>query len=303
MQRLDLELLVALDTLLAEGSVTAAAARMNRSVSAMSRTLMRIRHTVGDPIFVRAGRRLVPTTRAEQLGPSVRKLVEDGRKLLAPDRISLSALRRTFTVRANDAFISAFASKLATAVRTEAPGVTLCFAPEGEEDVAALREGRIDLDIGTIQKTGPEVKSQSLFRERFVGVMRSGHDLATGKITPKRYAAHSHVVASRRGKARGPIDEALASLGLSRTIALLVPSHTAALLVAGRSDLVAAIPVSLFDCAMASGLKIFELPFETQSMAVVQSWHPRLDADEAHRWLRSKVREICRLDLAQSPRS
>jgi DNA-binding transcriptional LysR family regulator len=294
--QIDIGLLTALDALLTEGSVTGAAARMNRSVSAMSRTLTRIRRVVGDPILVRAGARLVPTPRAEQLRSRVRGLVEDANSILSPDRIDLASFQRTFVIRANDAFISAFALELVASVRCEAPRVTLCFAAEGDEEVSALREGRVDLDIGVQGGAGPEVKAQLLFREHFVGVARANHHLVKGKITPTRYAACSHVVASRRGLVQGPIDNMLASLGLSRHVALVVPSHTSALDVVAKSDLVGAVPASLAGrlAGARQTLKVFNLPFETRVMAIGQAWHPRLDNDAAHRWLRTKIREVCR---------
>jgi DNA-binding transcriptional LysR family regulator len=296
MQLNDIGLLAALDVLLTEGSVTGAAARMNRSVSATSRILDRIRRAVGDPIFVRAGRRLVPTPRAEQLRPQIRRLVEEAGVVLRPGHVELGTLRRTFTIRADDSFISAFGSRLATLARVEAPGVTLRFAAEGEEDVAGLRDGRIELDIGVIGKSGPEVKTQTLFHDRFVGAVCAGHELSRGKVTAKRFAAHSHVVGSRRGRPQGPIDQALAKLGLSRTVALVVPNHMAALHVAAGSDLVASVPQSVVQRAAACGLavKSFDLPLDTATIAIGQAWHPRLDADPAHRWLRSKVRAVCR---------
>jgi DNA-binding transcriptional LysR family regulator len=295
MQRLDFSLLIALDALLSEGSVTAAANRLNRSVSATSRMLDRIRHAVGDPILVRAGRHLVPTPRAEALRPRVRLLVEEASDLLRPAELHLPSLRRTFTIRANDAFISTFASPLAGAIRAEAPGVTLCFAPEGDEDIDALRKGRIDLDIGVGGEEGPELKAQTLFRERFNGAVCRGHDLADGPVDPVRFAAYPHVVASRRGRLKGPIDEALAALGLSRTIALVVPSHTAALLVTAGSDLVASIPASLAKGEVTErlGIRTFDAPLDTGAIAISQTWHPRLDGDAAHRWLRAKVRLVC----------
>jgi DNA-binding transcriptional LysR family regulator len=222
--------------------------------------------------------------------------VEDANSILSPDRIDFASFQRTFVIRANHAFISAFALELVASLSCEAPRVTLCFAAEGGEDLSALREGRVDLDIGVQDGTGPEAKTQLLFREHFVGVVRANHHLGKGKITPKRYAEFSHVVASRRGLVQGPIDEALASLGLSRHVALVVPSHTSALNVVAKSDLVGAVPASLAGrvAGARQNLKAFNLPFETKVIAIGQAWHPRLDNDAAHRWLRTKIREVRR---------
>jgi len=212
------------------------------------------------------------------------------------DRLDLKLLRRTFVVRANEAFIGAFAIDLLSCMHAEAPGARLCFTAEGEEDVAALREGRIDLDIGVQGPTGPEVKTQALFQEHFVGIVNSRHDLCKGRVTAKRFAALSHIVASRRGIAQGPVDHALARLGCSRRVAMIVPSHTSALDIVAQSDLVGTVPATLAERAVREqrAIQMFKLPFETSGLSIGQAWHPRHDADPAHRWLRSKIREVCR---------
>lgn len=295
MQSLDLNLLIALDALLAEGSVTRAAAKVGLSTPAMSRALGRIRSALGDPILARAGRRLVPTPRALALRPRVRALVAEAQALLRPEReISPELLERTFTIRASEVFAGAFAAEILRAVRAEAPRVVLRFAPEGEEDVEPLRDGRIDLDVGAIGQTGPEVKVQALYRDRFVGAVRRGHPLMRGEVTPSRFAAHGHISASRRGRARGPIDDALRGIGLEREVALVVPGFYSALAAAAGSDLVASVPGSLAGLAEASfRVRTFPLPLAVDPVEVSLAWHPRFDADPAHRWLRGVVRSAC----------
>jgi DNA-binding transcriptional LysR family regulator len=293
MQSFDLNLLVALDALLTEGSVVGAARRMNLSAPAMSRTLGRIREAIGDPILVRAGRNLVPTPRAAELRERVRQLVEESRALLhAGAPLDLATLRRTFTLRANDAFVETFAARLVAHIASAAPGVRLRFAPRGDKDVAALREARIDLDIGVVEETGPEVRIQTLFRDRFVGVVRAGHPLARGKMTPQRYASFPHISVSRRGRSNGPVDRALAEVGLSRDVTIIVPSFSAALAIARTSDLVASVPQRQTGLACAD-MHAFPLPVPAEEITVSQTWHPRHDADPAHRWLRSCLRQIC----------
>jgi DNA-binding transcriptional LysR family regulator len=154
---------------------------------------------------------------------------------------------------------------------------------------------------------GPEVRVQALFRDRFVGAVRTGHPLMSrGKVTAARYAACGHVVASRRGRAAGPVDAALAALGLERSIAAIVPSFAAALAVARASDLVALVPASFLWRADEDGaarpsasvataaIAAFELPVTTEKITVSQMWHPRLEADPLHRWLRQLVLVVCR---------
>src|SRR5580693_4919811 len=200
----DLNLLTALDALLAEGSVVGAARRVRLSTSAMSRTLARLREATGDPLLVRAGRRLVRTPRATELRERVRDLVQDARTVLRPAvaSLDLAELKRSFTIRSNEGFVEVFAARLVAVVTAVAPKVRLHFAPKPDKDVRALREGTVDLEIGVLGKSGPEVRLQALFRDHFVGAVRDGHPLlGKGKMTPERYSGFGHVVASRRGSA------------------------------------------------------------------------------------------------------
>ena len=304
MAAVDLNLLTALDALLAEGSVAGAARRLGLSASAMSRTLTRLRAATGDPLLVRAGRGLVPTPRAIELRGRVRETAEEALALLRPAIAGpdLSGLQRSFTIRANDGFVEAFGARLLAALTDAAPGVRLRFAPKPDKDVRALREGLVDLEIGVLGAAGPEVRVQALFRDRFVGVVRKGHPLLeAGEITPARYAACGHVVASRRGETDGPVDQALAALGLKRSVLAVVAGFSAALTIARESDLVALVTASFHNVANKSQPEIggrrtraFALPVRTEPITVSQIWHPRLEADPAHRWLRAMVLAVCR---------
>jgi len=304
MANIDLNLLTSLDALLAEGSVVGAARRLGLSASAMSRTLARLRAATGDPLLVRAGRGMVPTPHAAELRERVRDLAQDARAVLHPVAASLDLveLKRTFTIRSNEGFVEIVAAQLVAAVAAVAPNVHLRFAPKPDKDVRALREGLVDLEIGVLGKSGPEVRIQTLFRDHFVGAVRENHPLlGRGKITAKRYAGCGHVVASRRGHETGPVDEALAALGLSRTVVVVVPSFRAALAVASASDLVALVTDSFFsathvhqDKSGVAVIRSFPLPVRTEAITVSQMWHPRFDADPAHRWLRGLVLATCR---------
>lgn len=290
---MDLNLLVALDALLAEGSVLGAARRMNLSAPAMSRTLGRIRDAIGDPVFVRAGRKLVPTPRALELRAQVRDVVKDAKMLLRPaGEVSPSMLDRAFTLRTSDFIAGVFGARICAAILNRAPNISLRFTAQGKEDVNALREGHLDLDIGVIGDTGPEIRIQTLFRERFVGVVRKDHPLAKGRMSTKRFASAVHVGASRRGRTYGPIDDALKALGLSRKVAFVVPDFYAALLAAADSDFVASLPrqVALGAYRLGLAVHVFDLPVSVPSIAISQAWHPRYDADAGHRWLRQTVR-------------
>lgn len=294
MSRPDLNLLVTLDVLLAEGSVARAARRLRLSPSAMSRALARLRETTGDPLLVRAGRGLVPTPRALELRERVSQLVQDGEAVLRPaETLDLRKLVRTFTLRTSEGFVETFGPDLIARVGEEAPGVRLRFAGKPDKDSTPLRDGTVDLETGVVGKTtSPEVRAQALFRDRFIGVVRPGHALARGEITPARFAAGRHISVSRRGLDKGPVDEALEPLGLTREIAVIVGGFSAALALARASDLIASVP-ERHTASLRAGMHGFPLPFPIPEITVSLLWHPRLDADPAHRWLRGHVRNVC----------
>src|SRR5690349_22796523 len=154
----DLNLLITLDALLAEGSVARAARRLRLSPSAMSRALARLRQTTGDPLLVRAGRGLVPTPRALALREKVALLVQEVEAVLRPAEMpDLKQLVRTFTLRTSDGFVENFGPELIAQAGEEAPGVRICFVPKTNKDSAALRDGTADLETGVVGiTTGPE---------------------------------------------------------------------------------------------------------------------------------------------------
>lgn len=301
MERPDFNLLVALEVLLAEESVAAAARRLRLSPSAMSRTLARLREATGDPLLVRAGRGLVPSPRALELRERVGRVVQDAAALLRPARaIDLATLSRTFTLRCSDGFAETFGPGLIARAGAEAPRVRLRFVQKLDRDSGPLREGTVDLETGVVGgKLGPEVRSQALFRDRFVGVVRAGHPLARGRITAPRYAGARHVGVSRRGQERGPIDEAMAALGLAREVVASVGGFATALALARASDLIASVP-ERHTAALRAGMHSFRLPFAAPEPTISLLWHPRLDADPAHRWLRRCVRGACVEQLGES---
>lgn len=295
----DLNLLITLDVLLAEGSVARAAQRLRLSPSAMSRALARLRETTGDPLLVRAGRGLVPTPRALALREQVSHLVEEAETVLRPaGKLELKQLVRTFTLRTSDGFVENFGPQLIARIGAEAPGVRLRFVPKPDKDSAPLRDGAVDLETGVVEATtGPELRAQVLFRDRFVGVMRRDHPLAKGKITLSRYVAARHVLVSRRGHDTGLIDEALRPLGLERQIVTVVGGFATALALARGSDLIAGVP-ERHTGNLREGMRTFRLPFAAPEVTVSLLWHPRVDADPAQRWLRACVRDACLGHLA-----
>jgi DNA-binding transcriptional LysR family regulator len=289
----DLNLLYTLDVLLSEGSVAGAARRLRLSPSAVSRALARLRAVTGDQLLVRAGRGLVPTPRAVDIRERVRELVQDAQVVLRPAAgLYLSTLGRTFTLRASDGFAETFGPSLIRRVRDEAPGVALRFVRKLNKDSEGLRDGSVDLETGVVAgTTGPEVRTQALFADRYVGVVHAHHPLARGKVTPADYAAHGHVIAWREGLDLGRVDQLLLAEGLERRVVASVDGFAAALALARGSHLIATVPEK-HTAGLRDGLHSFELPIPAQPYTISLLWHPRLDGDAAHRWLRECIRAV-----------
>lgn len=297
MQTPDLNLLVALDVLLEECSVSSAALRMNLSAPAMSRTLTRIREQFGDPILVRSGRNLVPTTRALELREQVRGVVEQARRVFMPGELAdLQTLERTFSLQANDVFVGSFGGQLRAMLAAHAPRCALRIVPEGDTDDDALREGRIDLYISARRRFAPDTKVQTLFSTSFVGLAREGHPIFDQPIDPQRFVAFEHISVSRRGRARGPIDTVLTGLGLKRRVSYITPTfHSAIFALAGSDLILPSMPGEMLFTLQPLGLKLrpFDLPLSLPAVEIVQAWHPRLDNDPVHRWFRRMLKSIC----------
>ncbi len=296
---IDANLAVALDALLTEQSVTRAAARLHTSPAAMSRTLARLRRILQDPLLVRAGQAMVPTPRAQALREETAAVVRRLGALLGPGAgVDPAVLRSTFTLQAADLVCAALAPGMLGLARQEAPGISLRFRAEELEAGSALRDGRIDLEIGSIDHVDPETRVEELVTLRMAAGVRPGHPLTEGTLTPDRLAAADHVVVSRRGGFTGPLDAALAERNLRRRVTVVLPGHMAAMSLAARSDIVCLVPTApsggaaspLTDAATALGLRLLDIPLPLPPLTIGMAWHPRHAADGGHRWLRNAVR-------------
>ncbi|HYQ04777.1 MAG TPA: LysR family transcriptional regulator [Polyangiaceae bacterium] len=286
MESADANLLLALDALLQAGSVTGAARRMNVSPPAMSHTLARLRLAVGDPLFVRAGNRLVPTPRALSMRERVSRAASEIGTLLRPERpLDIATLERTFIIRASDAMIVTAGQALDTLVRKEAPGVALHLV-----GVLLTETREADLDIGVQYGIAPDLRIQTLFHEEMVAVVRNDHALANRRVTPARLAKMEHIaVATQRAKF-----EELTKPRRSRRWhppSRIVPSFLAAAALVRASDAYTVIPNRLAVTVLdAFGLCRLSVTGPATKVAIAQAWSPRFDNDAGHAWLRGCVK-------------
>jgi DNA-binding transcriptional LysR family regulator len=273
----DANLLVALGALLAEENVGRAARSMGLSASAMSHTLARARDLLGDPILVRAGRRMTLTPRARRLGP----LLDEGIALLAQAVASPAALdpkseRRTLTVAATDFANEHVCAPLRQLLDAEAPGVDLVVLPFAATSSAEIASGHVDLGIAALGRMRG-LHARLLLAEPFVCLLRRGHPVLRKRWTAATYAALPHILISPRGRVRGAVDRSLAARGLKRRVAYVSPTfHTAA-------GLVASTDFVLTCGARSARAAAFELGL---------FWHERQAHDPFPAWVRDRMARI-----------
>jgi DNA-binding transcriptional LysR family regulator len=297
-EELDLNLLRVFDALMDTGSVGAAATRLHLSAPATSRALSRLRRAMNDPILVRAGRGLVPTPFAQQSAGAVKALLDAADALRAdPADSDPSSWQRTFSIRLNDALTPVLAPRLTRRIAGEAPGVRLRFVRQDSKEGDLLRDGSIDLDIGVADPAPPDIHTSTLFTDHFVAVVAADSDLGRAPhLTLDDLCRHPHISASRRGLARGPLDDALEQLGRSRHVAAVVPSYAVGALMALETDLICLVPHVTAAHLTQRGvpLRHHEMPFDLPTATVEMRWHRRVHHDPASRWLRSHLSDVIR---------
>lgn len=300
----DLNLLVTLDALLSEGTVTGAAGRLRLSVPATSRALGRLRRALGDPLLVRAGQGMVPTPLAAALAPRVRALLAEARGLVDASRAAdLTRVQRTMTIRCGDTLVTVLGPDLLVSARHTAPGITLRFTDDGEDSVAALRDGSVDLDIGVLRVNAPEIVVEELYREPFVAVVAPNHPLAaeSGPVPLTRLCDFPHVTGTRRGRTHAPLDEAFAEAGPHRRIAAEVAGFTTTAFLIRETDTVGFLGLGFARrAADTMGLRILDVAADLPPLVISAAWHPRHAVDPAHRWLRTSVRTAVRKHYAEA---
>jgi DNA-binding transcriptional LysR family regulator len=287
MTDIDLNLLLVLDAVLRESSVTRAAERLNKSPPAISHSLSKLRELLGDPLLVRAGRSMVLTPRAEALAPKVSHAVQLAGALLRPvGELAPEEIERTFRLLATDHALAVLGAQLDALLTERAPLADLHVLPYGGPELTNLREGRIDVAVGVFPDTGPELRQKKLFEDRFVCVTRAGRD----ELSLDNYLDATHVLVSPRGGKTGVVDRVLADKGQERRVARTVPYFWSALQIVAASDHVVTISERIAKRAADEfDVEIHPPPIELDSYTLWALWHPRFDEDPTHRWFRDTL--------------
>jgi DNA-binding transcriptional LysR family regulator len=295
LQRIDLNLMVAFEALMAERSVSAAAARLGVSQPAMSATLGRLRSLFDDELFVRSGRTMLPTVRAAQLEIQIARALAQLREALEPPSpFDPAASRRVFNVSGGDYATMVILPQLAARLAQQAPFVDLRFRfVEKDATFSLLDTDALDLALGVYPAPPKRLCIQPLFEERFVCVAREGHPALLGGMNLDAFLAAPHLLVTERGDASGAVDEALARLGLERHVKMTVPHVLVVPSVLPSSDLIASVgtrAARLF--ARDAAVEIHELPVTLPAWRLSMLWSRQKDADPGLAWLRALLADI-----------
>jgi DNA-binding transcriptional LysR family regulator len=308
LRNFNLNLLVALDALLGERSVGAAAKLTRVTPSAMSHSLAELRALLGDPLLVRSGRGMVLTPRAESLGPPLRKVLLDARRLLAGGTsFDPATAERRFVIAAPDFLATLLLPPLLEAIALEAPRIALDVVPSARRGNAWLLEtGEVDLALGAIVDHSSAIRRMDLCTEGFACTARKGHPVIRGTLDLRAYVETPHLVITLGDDATPTwIDQALAKLGQQRRVAVRVRYFMAAPLVVSQSDLLLTGPSMLIRYfARLVPLQVLAPPLDLPTYPEEAYWHERFDDDPAHAWLRKLLKKTAQgFGLAEKPRA
>lgn len=290
----NLNLLVAFDSLFEERSVTGAARRAGVSQPAMSSTLSQLRTLFADQLFLRHRTGLTPTARARELSEPIRKGLRLLQGALNGPRFEPASSTRRFVIATSDYVELVLLPGLLRRLAGEAPGVRLALQPWGKHEAPPeLARGDADLMLGFYDKLPPHHHEQALFSDEYVCVVRRRHPTVKTRLTLAKYLQLSHVLVSSRVDSPGSVDRALAALGKQRTVGARVSHFSTVPVLVSQTDYVAALDRRVAEVfAGPLGLKLLPPPLKLPKGTVGMVWHEQQDSDPAQRWLRRVIADV-----------
>lgn len=292
LRTVDLNLLVILDALLEERSVTRAGRRLGMSQPAVSRALTRLRGLFSDPLLVESRSGYLLTPRARDIRPDLQAMLAGVDAMLEASPYDPSTASGTFRLFVTDLHAAALIPRLLVRLDAEAPGMDLDVLPVGPRVMEALESGEADAAIGVSSGAPAEIRRRALYQERFCTLMRVGHP-AVQDLTLGRYLEAGHIVVNIGSAEPANVDAALAGSGAKRRVRVRAPSFLAAVEIAAHSDLMLTLPVSLVHTAAASGRLVARpSPVKLAPIAMDLFWHARFQNEARHIWLRSVIVDV-----------
>ena len=292
-RNLDLNLLRAFSVLLAERNVSRTAKILHVTQPTVSGMLARLRVIFDDPLFVRTQRGLLPTPRAEELEPAILKLVSDAEELVKPNAFDPETSDATTIISVNDYMQSVLIVPMLALLRQQAPNMRVGVRNlEIAELPAMLMRGEIDMAVTIPEFVDSTLCTQFLYREEYVAVVRDQHPIRTKQVSLKKFLSCDHVLVSPSdGSFSGPTDDVLKGLGVSRRVAVSVPSFYILTEVLQEDDFIAFMPKRLF-ARQSENLRIIKTPIDVPGFDVIAAWHTRTDSEPVHNWIRTKLMDV-----------
>jgi DNA-binding transcriptional LysR family regulator len=295
MKDVDLNLLTVFDAIMSEQSISRAATHLAMTQPAVSNALSRMRVTYNDPLFVKAGRGVKPTPKAQHLWLEVRSALQVLRDAVRPSTFQPAETQRRFRLGTTDLMTMVLWPELRRLIEREARGIDILAVPYTTQHTERLvSDGEADLIFGVFENLTREYRSQPLFANEYICAMRKSHPLANEPLTMKRYLSADHLLISLSGDPVGMVDELLAQRGLKRRVAMTVNQFLSVPMLLAESDLICIAPrIAVTGCPLTEGLHLTEPPLEITSSLVSMVWHARADRDPGHIWLRNNITRIC----------
>lgn len=293
-KQFDLNLLVTLDTLLAERNVSRAAKRLHLSQPALSARLTRLRELMGDPLLLPAQRGMIPTQRALELQAPLHAAIESVRQVIATGMaFDPATAMATIVIAASDYVQYSVLMPLALALKREAPGLSIAWRTidTGMLDMQMAR-GEVDLALTTPETAPESLRMRTLYREEYVAIARSGHPALSQPLDLDTFCRLEHVIVSPQGGGfHGPVDDALTAIGLSRRVALSVPGFLVVPEIIARSDMIALVPARVAEGRMGR-VRLLTPPLTVPGFDMAMVWHERTTTHPLHRWLRQRMSDL-----------
>jgi DNA-binding transcriptional LysR family regulator len=292
----DLNLLVVFDALFDERSVTRAADRLAVTQPTVSGLLKRLRRTFSDQLFLRTSHGILPTSRAEALAGPVKDLLASAQSLVTPEAFDPATAETTIKICGSDYLQHAVISPLIEAIRKVAPKIKVLVAPRPAANTLAdlFTRGEMDLCISAREVVLPDLTSRLLYRDRYICVARKKHPLKARRISVKQLCAFDHLLVDPIGESfSGAVDTILSKLDYHRRVAMAVPTFHLLFDILGSDDFIAFVPEGLLR-KRRSDLKVFEINLPLPAIEVLATWHPRLNEDAQHKWLRELLVKVAK---------
>jgi len=290
LRRIDLNLLVILDALLAERHVTRAAERLHLSQPAVSHALARLRELLNDPLLERVGSTLVPTARALELAPPLAEVLTQVQALLAPETFDAATVSRGFRLAMSDYGAALLLPGLVHDLRSTAPGIDLVVTQASRETMLEqLLAGDVDLALGVFPVVPAGLRSVTLFEERFACLLDRDSLPAGAALTLPAYLARPHVAVEMRGGGALEIGQALTAMHEHRRVALSLPHWNVAPQLIAGTDLILTVAARGLRQIVHPQLAVLPVPFALPAFSFVMVWHQRRDEEPGLQWLRERI--------------